>query len=968
MNRIYKEIGPGKRISATKLAVDKLEQTGRPFRLAIDISIWQFQVQAARGGSNPAIRTLFYRLLRLLGLSIQPIFVFDGPNKPVFKRNKRSGRGDGVATSMAKRMIRLFGFQIHDAPGEAEAECALLEQQGIVDAVLSEDVDTIMFGCRRTLRNWSSEGTKAKTPTHMSMYDVEELQKGGSGLDREGMVLVALMSGGDYIPEGIPGAGVKLACEAARAGFGKRLCQLKRADTSELNSWREWLVYELRHNESGFFRTRHKALHVPDDFPNLDVLRYYTHPVVSPAATLERLRNQTWEKPIDIEGLREFVRETFDWNYRIGAIKFIRVLAPCLLVRKLMDRNARGDQGSEDISSIQKEESELVNSISSRRAHFSTDATSELRISFIPTNIVGYDFQEEPDEMISYGRDGLALNSDDEFEALGEEEAEALAARTPKKPFSPTDPDLYWIPETIAKFGIPLMVEDWEAAQRNKAKGRQKAKAPKPKQKAKVGRASAGALDNFVKVTKNIPKSTGMGKPSVPATSQPEELAPPTATRRLRNPLSASITPSQNLSSPVPSIQIPEKTRPFTRSSKQTKSTTSTTTTKKSSRSAPGATIEAADLTSVTPWTIADSQVNSRRTTTGTNTNTTSKRPSTATKTSSGAIIIPSSSPPTSPPARLQPTIRKQQQHKNETSNSNISSPSSSFRAPSPSSSPLLINSSPPPRPNNKRRSITPPPPPPPPPETTNLQFQSNSNAKEWENTSGPAATQAARPSSPSPWDSPPSLLQSPSERPRRSKLARTESLPVERVTPHRKSVAATTATTAVVGTKTRRGFARAQTIAVDVTVLSDSDPEREGEGKGEDEEKVEEEEAEEDSDLDLPPLSSLVNKLPPPSTAGKSIAKSTTKNNTNGRTSTVSLLSSPPPPATASRKKSEQLRTTKLYVPRKSQPGYFKEIDVTVEEAEVLKAHVAAGGPGGGRGRAWRRSDIECIDLTGHD
>ncbi|EMR64200.1 putative flap structure-specific endonuclease protein [Eutypa lata UCREL1] len=739
---IYKEIGPGKRISATKLAVDKLEQTGRPFRLAIDISIWQFQVQAARGGSNPAIRTLFYRLLRLLGLSIQPIFVFDGPNKPVFKRNKRSGRGDGVATSMAKRMIRLFGFQIHDAPGEAEAECALLEQQGIVDAVLSEDVDTIMFGCRRTLRNWSSEGTKAKTPTHMSMYDIEELQKGGSGLDREGMVLVALMSGGDYIPEGIPGAGVKLACEAARAGFGKRLCQLKRADTSELNSWREWLVYELRHNESGFFRTRHKALHVPDDFPNLDVLRYYTHPVVSPAATLERLRNQTWEKPIDVEGLREFVRETFDWNYRIGAIKFIRVLAPCLLVRKLMDRNARGDQGSEDISSIQKEESELVNSISSRRAHFSTDATSELRISFIPTNIVGYDFQEEPDKVISYGRDGLALNSDDEFEALGEEEAEALAARTPKKPFSPTDPDLYWIPETIAKFGIPLMVEDWEAAQRNKAKGRQKAKAPKPKQKAKVGRASAGALDNFVKVTKNIPKSTGMGKP--------------------KSFISCTVHSNPRKDKAIHKIHG---------------------------------------------------------------------------DTSRKAIV------------------------------------------------PIAVGL------------------------TTIIAAVAKRETQ---------AQQVSKDGIPAP----------------------------------------------VVGTKTRRGFARAQTIAVDVTVLSDSDPEVEGEDE-------EDEEAGEDSDPDLPPLSSLVNKLPPPSTAGKSIAKSTAKNNTNGRTSTVSLLSSPPPPpppATASRKKSEQLRTTKLYVPRKSQPGYFKEIDVTVEEAEVLKAHVAAGGPGGGRGRAWRRSDIECIDLTGHD
>ena len=51
LDRIYKEIGAGERISLCKLAVDTLEQTGRPLQLAIDFSIWQFQAQAARGTS-----------------------------------------------------------------------------------------------------------------------------------------------------------------------------------------------------------------------------------------------------------------------------------------------------------------------------------------------------------------------------------------------------------------------------------------------------------------------------------------------------------------------------------------------------------------------------------------------------------------------------------------------------------------------------------------------------------------------------------------------------------------------------------------------------------------------------------------------------------------------------------------------------------------------------------------------------
>ena len=47
--RIYHEIGPGERIALTKLAVEVFEQKGRPLRLAIDVSIWLFQIQSGKG-------------------------------------------------------------------------------------------------------------------------------------------------------------------------------------------------------------------------------------------------------------------------------------------------------------------------------------------------------------------------------------------------------------------------------------------------------------------------------------------------------------------------------------------------------------------------------------------------------------------------------------------------------------------------------------------------------------------------------------------------------------------------------------------------------------------------------------------------------------------------------------------------------------------------------------------------------
>lgn len=46
---IYKEIGPGTRIALSKLAAEHLQSTGRPLRIAIDISIWLFQIQSSKG-------------------------------------------------------------------------------------------------------------------------------------------------------------------------------------------------------------------------------------------------------------------------------------------------------------------------------------------------------------------------------------------------------------------------------------------------------------------------------------------------------------------------------------------------------------------------------------------------------------------------------------------------------------------------------------------------------------------------------------------------------------------------------------------------------------------------------------------------------------------------------------------------------------------------------------------------------
>ncbi|CAH0050180.1 unnamed protein product [Clonostachys solani] len=505
---IYAQLGQADRVALAKLAAESYRESSRPLRLAIDFAIWQYQTQAAQGGHNPAIRTLFYRLVRLKATTINPVFVFDGPRKPRFKRNKRSGRGNGVATAQAKKLMHLFGFATHDAPGEAEAECALLQKRGIVDAVLSEDVDTIMFGCTRTLRNWSGESKGTTAPTHVTLYDVHDMKLADLGLNREGMVLVALMSGGDYLPDGIPGCGVKVACEAAKAGFGASICQLKASDTEAIQIWREKLIHELKTNDSKYFRTKHKALSIPEDFPNVEVLRYYTHPVVSPSDDLEKVRGKLAEPgEFHLEELREFTRDEFGWDFRIGALKFVRVLGNALLVHKLQTKQPKAQ--------------DLVKKISGRRMHFSADAEPELRVAYVPAEVVPIDLSAEVDEIISYSRDGLATNSDDEFEAPADAEMTAQAAAL--NVYDVQKPELAWVLEEFTSRAVPTAVRAWQDAEEAKAarKTSKTKKSANPK-RTKSGGMPKGALDKFVQVKKQAP-STVVAKESSPDMVHPPE-------------------------------------------------------------------------------------------------------------------------------------------------------------------------------------------------------------------------------------------------------------------------------------------------------------------------------------------------------------------------------------------------------------------------------------------------------------
>lgn len=492
-----------------------LERTRRPIRIAVDISIWLFQVQAGKGGQNPELRTLFFRLVRLLALPIHPLFVYDGQHKPPFKRGKSTaGRSYGSAPiiHLSKKLIDLFKFPRHDAPGEAEAECARLQQEGIVDAVMSDDVDALMFGSTLTVMNFSRE-TTARTSgpaTHVDCYRLEDIHgmTKNVGLSRAGMILFALLSGGDYLPSGIPKCGGKLAAEIARAGFGEDLLELWSSGQS-LDEWRQRLQYELEENESGYFQHKHKAVKIPDDFPDPTILGFYAKPIVSSDEQIERLRHRlegAWDQEIDVLKLRQFVAEAFDWKYVSGARKVIRMLAEPLVSYRLRLGQpvvARQFSANRDVPVMQR--------VYRNRKHFSTGGLSQLQLEMIPVDVVGIDLDlEEPNPPMSQSthlssqsqKSQSIEEAGDEEEAAEEELVTEPAIERPKRRYSPYEPEKIWVFETVARIGIPEVVDRWEQEQAEKAAPKPK-KTPRPRKKKPIDPTMRpGEILRYATVTK----------------------------------------------------------------------------------------------------------------------------------------------------------------------------------------------------------------------------------------------------------------------------------------------------------------------------------------------------------------------------------------------------------------------------------------------------------------------------------
>ncbi|KAL1688714.1 hypothetical protein GGG16DRAFT_126967 [Schizophyllum commune] len=423
----------------------------RGFRIGIDASIWFFHAEYGKEGENPELRTLFFRCATLMHAPWLPLFVFDGPKRPSWKRGKRISKNNHALINGMKGIVEAFGYEWRMAPGEAEAELAYLNRIGLIDGVLSDDSDNFLFGALTVIRNPSnnlsanrakpvlnSEGRDDKQ--HTMVYRLADITS-QLELTRGGLILIGLMAGGDYEQAGLPDCGIKVATGLARCGFGDTLYDAANTLDDDgladfLENWRAELRHELRTNSKGKLPSKRKKLAdaLPDSFPSIKVLRSYTCPITTESMGREENNLKiTWGKDPNMAALARTCEMHFEWGFKDIIVKrfrtvvwpgaILRILrravldadarrtrsgvpstprknrghddedegapgSPSKLVAKYLSGLTLDSPGAHDSDSADEGSDDMVLKIHSSRTHASTDGMLEYRLEVAPRALV----------------------------------------------------------------------------------------------------------------------------------------------------------------------------------------------------------------------------------------------------------------------------------------------------------------------------------------------------------------------------------------------------------------------------------------------------------------------------------------------------------------------------------------------------------------------------------------------------
>ena len=230
------------------------------------------------------------------------------------ERRAATGQSDSPTDEMfqeCQELLQLCGIPYIIAPTEAEAQCAWLDDNNLVDGVVTDDNDAFLFGARRVYRHIFEENK------YVEEYRADDIER-EIGLSRNSLIYLALLLGSDYTP-GIGGVGIVNAVEIVSTfssfeellefekwvnGIDEDLVALVKSQSTEQGNAGEDLKAE--------FKQKHKSVRkswiLPDDFPSSEVMEAYAKPALDDSKS-----RFTFVTP-DFPNLKMFCSRRFGWD------------------------------------------------------------------------------------------------------------------------------------------------------------------------------------------------------------------------------------------------------------------------------------------------------------------------------------------------------------------------------------------------------------------------------------------------------------------------------------------------------------------------------------------------------------------------------------------------------------------------------------------------------------------------------
>ena len=135
------------------------------------------------------------------------------------------------------QLLNLMGVPTLQSETEAEALCAALNQRQVVDGCITKDGDTFLYGASRVFRNLSCD------PSQFT-YEEYEMDRIATrlNLSRDKLIVLAILLGCDYLPDGVPGVKKDAALRILSTCSNGRAVELLKSWMFESSDSKEFTV------------------------------------------------------------------------------------------------------------------------------------------------------------------------------------------------------------------------------------------------------------------------------------------------------------------------------------------------------------------------------------------------------------------------------------------------------------------------------------------------------------------------------------------------------------------------------------------------------------------------------------------------------------------------------------------------------------------------------------------------------